>query len=94
MNTIVSNKFYGAFDDVAKANEVLKGIEDLFQMEGLDINEDIASVRVSLALATFGMEYDEFKYIMKDLFPIVSWRRSEDTMRVSIDLANPYNRAL
>lgn len=94
MNTIVSNKFYGAFENVAKANEVLSGIEDLFQMEGLDINEDVATVRVNLALATFGMDYDEFKCIMKGLFPIVSWRSSERTIRVSIDLANPYNRTL
>lgn len=94
MNTLVGNKFYRAFENNEDANRVLIAIEELFEIKGLDIENDIASVKVGLALAAFDMSYGEFKSTMRNLFPLVYWHKFDDTMKICIDLSNPYGRTV
>ena len=94
MNTLVGNKFYRAFENNEDANRVLIAIEELFEIKGLDIENDIASVKVGLALAAFDMSYVDFKSTMRNLFPLVYWHKFDDTMKICIDLSNPYGRTV
>ena len=94
MNTLIENKFYSAFKSNEDANRALIAIEELFEVKGLDIENDIAIVKVGLALAAFDMSYGDFKSTMRNLFPLVYWHKFEDTMKVCIDLSNPYGRTV
>jgi hypothetical protein len=94
MNTLIENKFYSAFSNNEEANRALTAIEELFEAKGLDIENDIAAVKVGLALAAFDTNYAGFKSTMRNLFPLVYWHKFDDTMKICIDLSNPYGRTV
>ena len=88
MNTIVLKKLEKALPNTSE--QFYRTLDIYFDEQGKDIDAESMLMGVDELMIVLDIDYSELKTLIKSLFPILSWERDTDAMKVNVNLANPY----
>lgn len=88
MNQIVAKKLERALPNTSE--QFYRTLDIYFDEQGKDIDAESMLMGVDELMIVLDIDYSELKTLIKSLFPILSWERDEEAMKVNVNLANPY----
>jgi len=88
MNTIVLKKLERALPNTSE--QFYRTLDIYFDEQGKDIDAESMLMGVDELMIVLDIDYSELKTLIKSLFPILSWERDTESMKINVNLANPY----